>query len=134
MATYIWEEKTGKTFYVREVASYDRFFIVTRSRGVLDIDTGERYPHREFKRMIPLLLKEHMWSLKLNGEDISSKVNLGVLKKPNKFDALRILIVPYRGISKSTPKNVEVWNWKTIVNIAEKYSELREALVKDNRL
>ncbi|RLG65985.1 ATP-binding protein, partial [archaeon] len=51
--------KTGKTFYVREVASYDRFFIVTRSREVLDIDTGERYSHREFERMIPLLLKEY---------------------------------------------------------------------------
>ncbi len=35
---------------------------------------------------------------------------------------------------KSTPKNVEVWDWKTIVNIAEKYSELRESLAEDNRL
>jgi len=82
---------------------------------------------REFRRV--KVVAEVKWREHLKQSELRS-----IEKKLNKFDALRILIVPYRGILKSTPKNVEVWDWKTIVNIAEKYSEFREALVEDNRL
>ncbi len=49
--------KTGKTFYVRERADYDRYFIVTRNRTVIDIEKGEEYTLREFQKLLPLLIE-----------------------------------------------------------------------------
>ncbi len=49
--------KTGKTFYVREKANYDKYFIVTKSRVVVDIKDGTIYKQGEFRRLLPLLLE-----------------------------------------------------------------------------
>jgi len=50
--------KTGKTFYVREKAEYDRYLVVTRNKTLIDIDKGEEFTQREFQRILPLLIKE----------------------------------------------------------------------------
>lgn len=52
--------KTGKTFYVRERARYDKYFIVTRSRTLIDIDSGEELTQKEFLRILPLLIKKEI--------------------------------------------------------------------------
>jgi len=50
--------KTGKTFYVREKAEYDRYFIVTRNKTLIDIDDGEEYTQKEFQKILPVLIKD----------------------------------------------------------------------------
>ena len=49
--------KTGKTFYVRERADYDRYFIVARNKVLIDLCEGEEYTQSEFRRMLPLMVK-----------------------------------------------------------------------------
>ncbi len=49
--------KTGKTFYVREKAEYDKYFIVTKGKTLIEIQSGEEYTQREFQRILPLLLE-----------------------------------------------------------------------------
>ncbi|ADB58217.1 ATP-binding protein [Archaeoglobus profundus] len=50
--------KTGKTFYVRERAKYDRYFITTRNKTLVDVDKGEEFTQREFQKILPLLIRE----------------------------------------------------------------------------
>lgn len=50
--------KTGKTFYVRERAEYDRYFVVSRNKVLIDICSGEDYSQSEFRRVLPLIVKE----------------------------------------------------------------------------
>ena len=50
--------KTGKTFYVRERAEYDRYYITTRNKTLIDVDKGEEFTQREFQKILPLLIKE----------------------------------------------------------------------------
>jgi len=50
--------KTGKTFYVRERAEYARYFIVTKSRRLIDITTREEIREQEFRRLLPYLLRQ----------------------------------------------------------------------------
>ncbi len=50
--------KTGKTFYVRERADYDRYFIVARNKVLIDLCEGEEYTQSEFRRMLPLMVKD----------------------------------------------------------------------------
>lgn len=49
--------KTGKTFYVRERADYDRYFVVARNRALIDLCSGESYSQDEFRKMLPLMLR-----------------------------------------------------------------------------
>ncbi len=49
--------KTGKTFYVREMGEYSGYFVVTRGKSVVNVDTGEELPEREFIRLLPYLLQ-----------------------------------------------------------------------------
>jgi len=50
--------KTGKTFYVREKAEYDRYFIVTRNKVLIDVDKGEEFTQKEFQKLLPILIRE----------------------------------------------------------------------------
>ncbi|MEM2829152.1 MAG: hypothetical protein QXZ14_02745, partial [Candidatus Jordarchaeales archaeon] len=45
--------KTGKTFYVRENAEYDRYFVVPRNKVLIDLCSGEDYSQSEFRRVLP---------------------------------------------------------------------------------
>jgi len=49
--------KTGKTFYVRERSEYSRYFIVTRGRSLVDIESGEELTVMEFMRLLPYLIQ-----------------------------------------------------------------------------
>ncbi len=48
--------KTGKTFYVRERGSYDKYYIVSRGRSVIDVVGGEVYSVDEFLRIFRSIL------------------------------------------------------------------------------
>jgi len=50
--------KTGKTFYVRENAEYDRYFVVPRNKVLIDLCSGEDYSQSEFRRVLPLMVRE----------------------------------------------------------------------------
>jgi len=52
------EVKTGKTFYVRERVEYDRYYITTRNKTLIDVDKGEEFTQKEFQKISPLLIKE----------------------------------------------------------------------------
>ncbi|MCD6143426.1 MAG: ATP-binding protein [Thermococcus sp.] len=49
--------KTGKTFYIREKARYNKYFIVTKSKTVIELQSGEELNQEEFRRLLPLLLE-----------------------------------------------------------------------------
>ena len=49
--------KTGKTFYIREKARYNKYFIVTKSKTVIELQSGEELNQEGFRRLLPLLLE-----------------------------------------------------------------------------
>ncbi|ASJ12054.1 ATPase [Thermococcus thioreducens] len=49
--------KTGKTFYVRERGRYSKYFIVTRGRSIVDIESGEELTISEFTRLLPYMIQ-----------------------------------------------------------------------------
>ena len=49
--------KTGKTFYVREKSQYSRYFVVTRGKSLVDVDSGEELTISEFTRLLPYLIQ-----------------------------------------------------------------------------
>jgi hypothetical protein len=49
--------KTGKTFYVREMGHYSKYFVVTRGRSLVDIESGEELTISEFIRLLPYMVQ-----------------------------------------------------------------------------
>ncbi|QDA32333.1 ATP-binding protein [Thermococcus indicus] len=49
--------KTGKTFYVRERSQYSKYFVVTRGRSLVDIESGEELTISEFTRLLPYMIQ-----------------------------------------------------------------------------
>ncbi len=49
--------KTGKTFYVREQGRYSKYFVVTRGRSVVDIESGEELTVSEFTWLLPYMIQ-----------------------------------------------------------------------------
>ncbi len=49
--------KTGKTFYIREMGHYSKYFVVTRGRSLVDIESGEELTISEFTRLLPYMIQ-----------------------------------------------------------------------------